>query len=32
MASGEMTEEEFISFLKSFLAAALRRTAPGALL
>ena len=32
MASGEMTEEEFISFLKSFLAAALMRTAPGALL
>jgi DNA modification methylase len=32
MASGEMTEEEFISFLKSFLVAALMRTAPGALL
>jgi hypothetical protein len=32
MASGEMTEKEFISFLKSFLAGALMRTAPGALL
>ena len=32
MASGEMTEEEFIAFLKRFLAAALTRTASGALL
>ncbi|WOJ91628.1 site-specific DNA-methyltransferase (plasmid) [Methylocapsa polymorpha] len=32
MASGEMTEDEFISFLKRFLAASLTRTAPGALL
>jgi hypothetical protein len=32
MASGEMSEQEFIAFLKRFLAAALTRTAPGALL
>jgi hypothetical protein len=32
MGSGEMTADEFISFLKRFLAAALTRTAPGALL
>jgi DNA modification methylase len=32
MASGEMAEEEFIAFLKRFLAAALTRTASGALL
>jgi DNA modification methylase len=32
MASGEMTEDEFISFLKRFLTAALARTVPSALL
>jgi hypothetical protein len=32
MASGEMSEEEFVSFLERFLAAALTRMAPGALL
>jgi len=28
MASGEMSEEEFIAFLKRFLAAALMRPSP----
>jgi DNA modification methylase len=32
MASGEMKEEEFVVFLRSFLSAALKRTAAGALL
>ncbi len=32
MASGEMTEDELISFLKLFLATALTKTAPGTLL
>ena len=32
MASGEMSEDEFIFFLKRFLGAALTKTAPGALL